>query len=76
VKLKFIVGLSLLLFIALNRFDSKMSAISVLNPKAEVARAAQALAINISAAKGIQVKIQLFCNWIYFKIAAFLCRMS
>jgi len=32
-----------------------MSAISVLNPKAEVARAAQALAINISAAKGIQV---------------------
>ena len=31
-----------------------MSAISVLNPKAEVARAAQALAINISAAKGIQ----------------------
>lgn len=37
------------------RFDEKMSAISVLNPKAEVARAAQALAINISAAKGIQV---------------------
>jgi T-complex protein 1 subunit zeta len=31
-----------------------MSAISVLNPKAEVARAAQALSINISAAKGIQ----------------------
>ena len=31
-----------------------MSAISILNPKAEVARAAQALAINISAAKGIQ----------------------
>ena len=31
-----------------------MSAISVLNPKAEVARAAQALGINISAAKGIQ----------------------
>ncbi|KAJ8917383.1 hypothetical protein NQ315_002407 [Exocentrus adspersus] len=29
-------------------------AISLLNPKAEVARAAQALAINISAAKGIQ----------------------
>ncbi|XP_075212377.1 chaperonin containing TCP1 subunit 6 [Lycorma delicatula] len=31
-----------------------MAAISLLNPKAEFARAAQALAINISAAKGIQ----------------------
>eukprot|EP00112_Aurelia_sp_Birch-Aquarium-sp1_P007812 Seg1853.4 transcript_id=Seg1853.4/GoldUCD/mRNA.D3Y31 product="T-complex protein 1 subunit zeta" protein_id=Seg1853.4/GoldUCD/D3Y31 len=31
-----------------------MSAISVVNPKAEVARAAQALQINISAAKGLQ----------------------
>jgi T-complex protein 1 subunit zeta len=31
-----------------------MSGISMLNPKAEVARAAQALAVNISAAKGIQ----------------------
>jgi len=31
-----------------------MAAISLLNPKAEVARAAQALAVNISAAKGIQ----------------------
>jgi T-complex protein 1 subunit zeta len=31
-----------------------MSAISVLNPKAEVARTAQSLAINISAAKGLQ----------------------
>jgi len=31
-----------------------MSAISLLNPKAEFARAAQALAINITAAKGIQ----------------------
>jgi len=31
-----------------------MAAISVANPKAEFARAAQALAINISAAKGIQ----------------------
>ena len=31
-----------------------MSAISMLNPKAEVARASQALAINIGAAKGIQ----------------------
>ena len=29
----------------------KMSAISMLNPKAEVARAAQALAVNISGAK-------------------------
>lgn len=31
-----------------------MGSISLLNPKAEVARAAQALAVNISAAKGIQ----------------------
>lgn len=31
-----------------------MAAITTLNPKAEVARASQALAINISAAKGIQ----------------------
>lgn len=31
-----------------------MAAISLLNPKAEFARAAQALSINISAAKGIQ----------------------
>lgn len=31
-----------------------MSAISLLNPKAEFARAAQALAINIAGAKGIQ----------------------
>lgn len=31
-----------------------MSAIKALNPKAEVARAAQALAVNISAAKGLQ----------------------
>jgi T-complex protein 1 subunit zeta len=31
-----------------------MSAISLLNPKAEFARAAQALAVNISAARGIQ----------------------
>ncbi|XP_048775150.1 T-complex protein 1 subunit zeta-like [Ostrea edulis] len=31
-----------------------MSAIKTLNPKAEVARAAQALAVNISAAKGLQ----------------------
>jgi T-complex protein 1 subunit zeta len=36
------------------RRTPKMSAISILNPKAEHARAAQALAINISAAKGIQ----------------------
>jgi T-complex protein 1 subunit zeta len=33
---------------------TKMSAIKQLNPKAEVARAAQALAVNISAAKGLQ----------------------
>jgi len=41
-----------------------MSAISVLNPKAEVARAAQALAVNISAAKGIQdvlKRTETFC---------------
>lgn len=31
-----------------------MAAVKALNPKAEVARAAQALAINISAAKGLQ----------------------
>jgi len=31
-----------------------MSAISLLNPKAEFARAAQALSINITAAKGLQ----------------------
>lgn len=31
-----------------------MAAISLLNPKAEFARAAQALAVNISAARGIQ----------------------
>lgn len=31
-----------------------MAAISVLNPKAEIARASHALAINISAAKGLQ----------------------
>jgi len=30
-----------------------MSAISILNPKAEFARAKQALAINVSAAKGL-----------------------
>ena len=32
----------------------EMAAINVVNPKAEVARAAQALQINISAAKGLQ----------------------
>ena len=31
-----------------------MAAIKALNPKAEIARAAQALAINTSAAKGLQ----------------------
>lgn len=34
--------------------SSKMSSISLLNPKAESARSAQALAINISASKGLQ----------------------
>ena len=33
---------------------AKMAAVKVLNPKAEVARAAQALAVNISAAQGLQ----------------------
>merc|ERR1711944_99171 len=36
------------------RSFENMAAISMLNPKAEVARATQALAVNISAAKGIQ----------------------
>ena len=31
-----------------------MSAIRTLNPKAEVARSAQALALNVSAARGLQ----------------------
>ena len=31
-----------------------MGSISLLNPKAEVARASQALAVNFSAARGIQ----------------------
>jgi len=34
--------------------DIRMAAISMLNPKAEVARASQALAVNIGGAKGIQ----------------------
>ena len=34
--------------------QTKMSAVSVLNPKAEIARASHSLAINISAAKGLQ----------------------
>merc|ERR1712071_709923 len=33
---------------------SEMGSISLLNPKAEVARASQALAVNFSAARGIQ----------------------
>ena len=32
-----------------------MAAISMLNPKAEVARASQALAVNMAGARGIQV---------------------
>lgn len=31
-----------------------MAAVKALNPKAEVAKAAQALAVNINAAKGLQ----------------------
>lgn len=31
-----------------------MASITLLNPKAEFARAAQALAVNVTAAKGIQ----------------------
>ncbi len=31
-----------------------MSAISILNPKAEIARASHSLAINMSAARGLQ----------------------
>lgn len=31
-----------------------MSAISILNPKAEIVRHSQALAVNISGAKGLQ----------------------
>ncbi|XP_077298503.1 chaperonin containing TCP1 subunit 6 [Arctopsyche grandis] len=34
--------------------ESRMAAVSLLNPKAEVARAAQALAVNITAARGLQ----------------------
>lgn len=44
-------------FIYLNKTQANsniMAAISLLNPKAEFARAAQALSVNISAAKGIQ----------------------
>ena len=35
-----------------------MAAIKTLNPKAELARASQALAINISGARGIQDVLQ------------------
>ena len=34
--------------------EETMSAVTLVNPKAEVARAAQALQVNISAAKGLQ----------------------
>ena len=34
-----------------------MAAISMLNPKAEVARASQALAVNMAGARGIQVLV-------------------
>ena len=46
--------LEFLYLIATNFKKTIMAGISMLNPKAEVARAAQALAVNISAAKGIQ----------------------
>ena len=39
---------------SISRCGVRMSAISMLNPKAEVARASQALAVNIGGAKGIQ----------------------
>lgn len=41
-------------FSKFKEYTAKMSSISLLNPKAEFARASQALAINISAAKGLQ----------------------
>lgn len=60
-----------------------MGSISLLNPKAEVARAAQALAVNISAAKGIQdvmktnlgpkgtMKMYVLLNPYYFSVIGF-----
>jgi len=42
------------LLILKSKYKKKMSAVSVLNPKAEIARASHSLAINISAAKGLQ----------------------
>jgi len=41
-------------FLEIHKHRSNMSAVKSLNPKAEVARAGQALAVNISAAKGLQ----------------------
>ena len=38
----------------LEKAQGQMSAVKSLNPKAEVARAAQALAINTSGARGLQ----------------------
>ena len=60
-----------------------MGSISLLNPKAEVARVAQALAVNISAAKGIQdvmktnlgpkgtMKMYVLLNPYYFSVIGF-----
>lgn len=48
------LGLLIPVLISCRKNCERMSAISLLNPKAEVARAAQSLAINISAAKGLQ----------------------
>ena len=41
-----------------------MAAISMLNPKAEVARASQALAVNMGGARGIQVQWHGLFGWI------------
>lgn len=38
----------------LQRLSERMAAVKALNPKAEVARAHAALAVNISAARGLQ----------------------
>ena len=42
-----------------------MAAISMLNPKAEVARAGQALAVNMGGARGIQVGVLMvsYLSW-------------
>ncbi len=45
---------SILLSRVLTNPRTIMAAVTTLNPKAEVARAAQALALNINAARGLQ----------------------